>query len=123
MRRIGMTGVVVVAMLFVAAAVWADVAMPRDRWSEIRMLGEHVKIDLSPSKVTVEATFQLKNEKDAVTAVVGYPRGVLEKSLDDFAVTVDGEKVPVASQEGGKPGRPRIAGGPRLRKGGPVKSS
>jgi len=114
----------VMGVLLAAVSTFADVAMPRDRWSEIRMVSEHVKINLSPSKVTVEGSFQLKNAKKALTAVIGYPRGVLEKSLDGFTVTVDGERLPVASQAGQKgnhPAMPRAPG--RGKKGGPVKSA
>jgi hypothetical protein len=103
-----------------AGLVVADIAMPRGKWAPIRMASENVKIVLGPAKVKVEATFILENEKDAATVVVGYPRGVLEKSLEDFAVTVDGEKAAVGSQisttpherregadVGGKPGEPQ----------------
>ena len=93
-------------LVLAAGIVVADVAMPRDKWVPIRMASENVKIVLGPAKVTVEATFVLENEKEAATVVVGYPRGVLEKSLDDFAVTVDGEKVAVGSQAGKKGDRP-----------------
>jgi hypothetical protein len=98
MRRSAL--VIGVVLMLAAGIVVADVAMPRDKWVPIRMASENVKIVLGPAKVTVEAAFVLENEKEAVTAVVGYPRGVLEKSLDDFAVTVDGEKAAVNSQKG-----------------------
>ena len=112
MRRFGWKALAAwVALTFVSAAAVADIAMPRDKWSPIRLVNEQVKLVLSPAKVTVEATFVLENQKDAVTAVVGYPRGQTEKSLDGFAVTVDGEKVAVGSQEG-KGDAPQMRGGP-----------
>ncbi|HUV39190.1 MAG TPA: hypothetical protein VMY39_06225 [Planctomycetota bacterium] len=123
MRRTSVMGVVIAAMLLSVATVSADVAMPRDQWSEIRMVSEHVRIDLSPARVTVEATFELKNEQEAVTAVIGYPRGMLETSLDNFEVTVDGEKVAVSSQEGQKGDHPAMRMGPSREKDGSVKSA
>jgi len=76
-----------VVFVFLASVVVADIAMPRDKWSPVRMASENVKIKVGAAKVTVEATFVLENTKDAATVVVGYPRGALEKSLDDFVVT------------------------------------
>ncbi|HUW55239.1 MAG TPA: hypothetical protein VMZ92_01255 [Planctomycetota bacterium] len=124
MRRLSMVLLLLGVLLLVHGVLRADVAMPRDKWTHVRMVSEHVKIILSPSKVTVEGTYVLKNEREAVTAVVGYPRGVLEKSLDDFTVTADGERLTVGSQEGEKAGGP-----PRLREpekpepGKPVKAA
>jgi len=101
------------AFALLAGLVVADVAMPRGKWTPIRMTSEHVTIALGRASVKVEATFVLENGKDPATVVVGYPRGVLEKSLDDFAVTVDGEKVAVSSQKGGSDrGRMRGDEGP-----------
>jgi hypothetical protein len=105
-ERVFLTGA---AMVFLAGIVVADIAMPREKWSPVRMASENVKIKLGAAKVTVEATFVLENTKDAATVVIGYPRGVLEKSLDDFAVTVDGEKPVVSSQKGGSE-RDRVMG-------------
>jgi len=123
MRRMGWLVLLTVGVLFAAPlAVRADIAMPRDRWTDIRMVSEQVKIVLSPTKVTVEGTYYLKNERDTVTAVVGYPRGVLEKSLDDFTVTVDDKPVTVLSQPGrAEAGRMEEPARPQT--GKPVKSS
>ena len=114
MRRFGGILLVAVGLLFVAVSmVRADIAMPRDKWSDIRMVSEHVKIVLSPTDITVEGTYFLENQKEALTAVVGYPRGVMEKSLEDFTVTVDGEVVTVSSQAGSKDERvPRMGPAP-----------
>ena len=81
---------------------FANIAMPRETWTDISMVSEHVKIVLGREKITVEASFELKNTGEAVTAVVGYPRGMLEKSLDGFSVTVDDEAVEVKSQSAGR---------------------
>ena len=125
MRRIRVVLVLVGVMILAQGVLQADVAMPRDKWTHIRMVSEHVRIVLSPTTVTVEGIYVLKNERDAVTAVVGYPRGALEKSLNDFTVTADGEQLTVESQTGQKSGRsPRLMGGPAKRvPGKPVKSA
>ncbi|GAH40016.1 unnamed protein product [marine sediment metagenome] len=73
--------------------------------------------------MSVEGTFRLQNRKDAVTAVVGYPRGMLEKSLDDFKVTVDGKPVEVNSQAGGRAKGPRMMRPAKREPGKPVKSA
>ena len=97
-RLIAAISLMLCGLLLMHSAALANIAMPRETWTEISMVSEHVTIELSPRKVTVEASFVLKNAGKAVTAVVGYPRGILEKSLDDFSVTVDGEAAKVASQ-------------------------
>jgi hypothetical protein len=121
-RYVYIAFIVGLAMLVTGLALRADIAMPRDKWSQVRMVSEHVKITLSPASVAVEATFDLKNEKEAATVVVGYPRGILEKSLDDFKVTVDGEAVAVASQPGEGDVRVPKAPGRGGEQGGAVKS-
>jgi len=124
MKRVSwMLPVVAGAVVLAYGLVVADVAMPRDKWSPIRLVSEDVNIVLGASKVTVEATFNLKNEKDAVKAVIGYPRGMLEESLNDFTVTVDGKPVEVTSQEGRKGDRPRMGVVPGRKKDGPLKSA
>lgn len=121
MRRLDwMTLMMVGALLVVHGVARADVAMPRDKWTDISMVAEKVQIVLGAKKVTVKATFDLKNEEGAVTAVIGYPRGRFEKSLNDFTVTVDGKPVKVSSQAGQKGTNPRLGMSPR-KKGGPVK--
>jgi hypothetical protein len=109
------------ALLIVCASARADVAMPRDQWTPVRMVDERVKITVTSAKVTVEAAFTLKNEGEGATAVVGYPRGVMEESLDDFKVTVDGETAAVTSQEAAKTGIPRMRAATPKKPDGPVK--
>jgi hypothetical protein len=102
MRRLIVSVASICMLVAGASSALANIAMPRETWTEISMVSEHVKIVLSPGKVTVEASFELKNAGDAVTAVVGYPRGMLEKSLDDFTVTIDGEAAELTSQSAGE---------------------
>ncbi len=106
-------------VLQVGSAAFADVAMPRGQWTPIRMASEHVKIVIGATNVQVSATFVLENEKDAASVVVGYPRGVLEKSLENFAVTVDGQTAAVSSQKGATD-RDRMMG---VMDGAPAKGS
>jgi len=123
MRHFWVPSLLVAVLLLTYGALQADVAMPRDKWTHIHMVSEHVRIVLSPTKVTVEGTYVLKNEREAVTAVVGYPRGMLEKSLDDFTVTVDGEPVTVSSQTGASGNKPRMMSPAKREPGKPVKAA
>lgn len=126
MRRLAMRACVAVALVGLLGAVaWADVATPRPKWTTLRMASEEVTIALGEQKVQVDAVFQMENTGPATTAVLGYPLGVLETALNDFAVTVDGQPVKsVRSQQAGAaagPGHPglvRGGGGGGIRPGG-----
>ena len=88
----------------------ANIAVPRQTWTPVRMVSEDVRIVLSPTRVEVVASFVLENEGEAITQVVGYPRGMLEKSLEDLTVSVDGEEVAVSSQPGWRGDRSHVSG-------------
>jgi hypothetical protein len=107
------------ALALVAAAtclVRADVATPRARWTMVRMESETVGITLGEKRVAVEAVFNMYNEGKAGPVRMGYPLGLFETELHDFAVTVDGKAVEGIRTENGTP----EAEGPmaRMRPGG-----
>jgi len=118
MRRKRPIAMLTAAVLLAAHGVAvANIAMPRGKWTELRMVREHVRIVMAPTRVAVEGTYILRNTGKAVEAVVGYPQGMLEESLDDFRVTVDGKPVEKINTEEGwgrsayrnadkKPGKP-----------------
>ena len=85
------------AVLAVAAGaislVWGDVATPRPRWTMVRMESETVNITLGEKKVAVEAVFHMYNEGNEAPVKMGYPLGVFEEALNDFAVQVDDKPV------------------------------
>jgi len=98
------------------SAAWADVATPRARWTMVRMESETVGIALGEKRVAVEAVFNMYNEGKAGPVRMGYPLGLFETELHDFAVTVDGKAVEGIRTENGTP----EAEGPmgRMRPGG-----
>jgi len=105
----GMRSKVVIALTalaLVAAAtclVRADVATPRARWTMVRMESETVGITLGEKRVAVEAVFNMYNEGKAGPVRMGYPLGLFETELHDFAVTVDGKAVEGIRTENGTP--------------------
>ena len=100
----------------VISMVWADVATPRARWTMVRMESETVGIVLGEKRVAVEAVFNMYNEGKAGPVRMGYPLGLFETDLRDFAVTVDGQAVENIRTQNGTP----EAEGPmgRMRPGG-----
>lgn len=99
-RTVLIAGVALLVFLVAVIETHPNIAIPPEKWTEVRMVEEHVRIALSPARVDVEGTYTLKNEGAASTLVVGYPRGILEKSLDDFTAMVDGKAVEVSSVPG-----------------------
>jgi hypothetical protein len=92
MVRVKPVAVMVVALVVVGAAVaWADVATPRPQWTTVRMAAEEVNITLGEQRIQVDATFQMQNMGAASTVRMGYPLGLFETELRDFAVFVDGQ--------------------------------
>ena len=84
--------VAVLALVVVGAAVaWADVATPRPQWTTVRMAAEEVNITVGEQRIQVDATFQMQNTGAASTVRMGYPLGLFETELRDFAVFVDGQ--------------------------------
>jgi hypothetical protein len=113
-RITGKVGVVLAAILVTAglSLVWADVATPRPQWTKVRMEAETVNIVLGEKKVAVDATFNMYNEGPTGPVKVGYPLGVFETELHDFAATVDGQAVQNIRTEAGVP----ASEGPRMRR-------
>jgi len=114
-RMTGKIGAVLAAAVLVTAGislVWADVATPRPQWTKVRMEAETVNIVLGEKKVAVDATFNMYNEGPTGPVKVGYPLGLFETELHDFAATVDGQAVQSIRTEAGVP----ASEGPRLRR-------
>jgi hypothetical protein len=112
-------GIVVVAAVLVAAglsAVWADIATPRPQWTMVRMESETVSVALGEKRVSVEAVFNMYNEGKTGPVRMGYPLGLFETELHDFAVIIDDKAVENVRTEAGAP----AADGPmgRARPGG-----
>ena len=78
------------ALVIGAAVAWADIATPRPQWTAVRMASEEVSITLGEQRIQVDATFQMQNTGAAGPVRMGYPLGVFETELKDFAVFVDG---------------------------------
>ncbi|MFB3892290.1 MAG: DUF4424 family protein [Phycisphaerae bacterium] len=115
------TVVLAVGGLAVIEKVLADVAMPRSRWTPVRMESEQVNITLGEKKVAVEAVFHLYNEGKAGKVAMGYPLGEFEDTLNDFTASVDGEAIKdVWTQSGAEmgAGRDEFMGGPPAGPGG-----
>ena len=101
-----------VVLIVAIAPLWADVATPRPRWTTVQMAAEEVNITLGDESVKVDAVFDMHNTGATATVRMGYPVGILETELKDFAVLVD--KKPVANvqtQEGSATPSPRGRGG------------
>lgn len=125
--RIGVLGLVAAGLAAtVYTAVNADVASPRPQWTPVRMESEEVNVSLGESRVEVAAVFNMRNTGKAATVKMGYPLGVMEKALNDFKVTADGEEVKNVRVEekgdGKTPAPPRREGdGDSYRFEGPYK--
>jgi len=78
----------------------ADIASPRAQWTTVRMESETVDIVLGEARVAVTAVFRMHNAGKAASIPIGYPLGVMEKSLNDFKVFVDGQEVNNVRVEG-----------------------
>jgi hypothetical protein len=105
-RKQVLAGAVVVAALVATAGlsmVWADVATPRPRWTMVRMESETVSITLGEKRVGVEAVFTMYNEGKTGPVRMGYPLGLFETELHDFAVAVNDQAVQSIRTEEGKP--------------------
>lgn len=81
---------IVLAVAGVASVVCpmlqADVATARPRWTTVRMESEVVNITLGEKKVAVDATFVMYNDGKDQTVQMGFPLGLFESELKDFAV-------------------------------------
>jgi len=90
----------------------ADIASPRAQWTTVRMESETVDIVLGESRVEVTAVFHMQNTGKAASIPIGYPLGVMEKSLNDFKVLVDDQEVKNVRVQGeGGAKAPRARGG------------
>jgi len=96
-----------------AAAAWADIATPRPQWTTVRMAAEEVNITVGEQRIQVDATFQMQNAGAASTVRMGYPLGLFETELRDFAVFVDGQALSGVQTEENAGG----AAGDRMRPG------
>jgi hypothetical protein len=101
--RAGAVLAAAVGVTAVFSAVWADIATPRARWTMVRMESETVGIALGDQRVAVEAVFNMYNEGKAGPVRMGYPLGLFETELHDFAVTADGQAVASIRTEAGTP--------------------
>jgi hypothetical protein len=79
------------ALMFTMAH--ADIASPRAQWTTVRMESETVDITLGEKRVAVTAVFNMRNNGKTATVPIGYPLGVMEKSLNDFKFFVDDQEV------------------------------
>jgi hypothetical protein len=84
---------VAVVVLVVCGTALCDIATPRPRWTSVRMKSEEVNITVGQDRVSVEATFQMQNAGEQSLVRMGYPRGVFEKQLNEFAVFVGDQPV------------------------------
>lgn len=103
---IRMTGKLAAVAILAATAgvfslVWADVASPRPRWTTVRMESETVNITLGEKRVQVEAVFRMYNDGNDASVRMGYPLGLFEDALNEFAVTVDDQQVKDVGTEDG----------------------
>lgn len=115
----------VALLAVVAAPLWADVATPRPSWTAVQMVSEEVNVALGGQRVAVDAVFHMHNTGAAATVRMGYPLGVAETELKDFAVSVDGKPFPGVHTEAKPSGTP-AGPGPRMggrRIGGPAQET
>lgn len=93
-----------------ASTARADISSPRAQWTTVRMESETVDIVLGGSRVAVTAVFHMQNLGKAASIPIGYPLGLMEKSLNDFMVFVDDQEVKnvrVEREGGGKAPAPK----------------
>jgi hypothetical protein len=90
---------VLVVLCVMCGSVQADVASPRARWTTVQMQSEQVNITLGQSRVMVEATFVMHNTGQNQSVKMGYPLGLLEDELRDFAASVDGQPITNITKE------------------------
>jgi hypothetical protein len=103
MIRIAMS--LAVVLMFGAAlvsSVRADIATPRSPWTRVQMESEVVDVSLGQERVQVRATFHMVNHGRDGDVAVGYPLGVFEESLNEFAVTFDGQPIKEIRTEAGR---------------------
>ena len=104
-------------LLAASAALGAEVAVPRPRWTPVRLVAEEIEITLGERRVRVETICQLHNTGPQATVRIGWPVGPFEKELDAFTVFVDGKvlkNLPTQASPG-RPARRRVGPPPRQR--------
>lgn len=90
-KAVGWVALAAAACALAAVPVRGDVATPRPRWTKVRLVSEEVNIKLGDERIEVAAVFEMHNTGEKSVARMGYPVGLFEEGLNEFAVTVDGE--------------------------------
>lgn len=100
-RPIATLAVILAFGAALVSSLRADIATPRSQWTKVQMESEVVDISLGQDRVQVRATFHMVNHGPDGDVAVGYPLGVFEESLNEFAVTLDGKPVKDIRTEAG----------------------
>jgi hypothetical protein len=101
-RTVSSLAVVLTFGAALVSSLRADIATPRPQWTTVQMESEVVDISLGQDRVQVRATFHMVNHGADGDVAVGYPLGIFEESLNEFAVTIDGQAIKNVRTEAGR---------------------